>query len=578
MSYQVLARKWRPKKFQDVIGQKHITQSLQNAMTREQVGHAYLLCGTRGIGKTSIARLFAKALRCLNLTDDGNPCHKCDCCQDFETGTSMNIIEIDGASNNSVDNVRELISNIQYAPTIGKYKIYIIDEVHMLTNSAFNALLKTLEEPPSHVIFIMATTEPQKLLGTVLSRCQRFDFKNASVKDLVDHLKEIAKVEGIFFDSDKQIEHICREGQGSVRDTLSLLDQVLNYAPDRKINDIVLTFALGVASRGVLRELAQHLFAGRAKEISLLLENLVNQNVSIKKLSYGILDHIYEIIKNVDSPDQLIKFDLVSPEALEEISTAELFWIYEALAKDLSWALESIDPQRVIDICLQKVALRREFYSLGEVKKKIVDSQTESIAPISKAKLESETDQYQEMAVDLKKPSLTDVKEESLEYRDEELLINEKIFVPNHNNEDSSWDAFIEFVRGVSPPAATNLEQGNLLHPVSKKEEVVDVELVFGPDQKLFYDYLSEEENRKRMSGYVSDYYRIPADNVQLSFKLIDEQKKIEHGFMSKVEVREKHEEEVLNKKKNAFVSHPMILEAEKIFNAKIDKVILDKK
>ena len=197
MAYQVLARKWRPKKFQDVIGQEHVTKSLQNAIAKDKIGHAYMMVGTRGVGKTSVARIFAKAIRCENLTSDINACGTCKACLDFDTETSMNVIEIDGASNNSVDNIRELISNVHYLPTSGRFKVYIIDEVHMLSTNAFNALLKTLEEPPAHVVFIFATTEAQKLLGTVLSRCQRFDFRNVSVARLVEHVKEISKA-GIY--------------------------------------------------------------------------------------------------------------------------------------------------------------------------------------------------------------------------------------------------------------------------------------------------------------------------------------------------------------------------------------------
>lgn len=557
MSYQVLARKWRPKKFQDVIGQKHITQSLQNAILREQVGHAYLLSGTRGIGKTSIARLFAKALRCQKLTDDTNPCGSCDSCQDFETGTSMNVIEIDGASNNSVDNIRDLISNIHYSPTIGKYRIYIIDEVHMLSTNAFNALLKTLEEPPQHVIFILATTEPQKLLGTVLSRCQRFDFKNASIKDLAELLKKIAKEEEIYFESEKQIEHICREGKGSVRDTLSLLDQVLNYTPDRKINDEVLTYSLGVASRGVLNRLVSFILQGQAKEISSLLETLLVQNVSTKKLCFGILEHVFEVIKYVDAPEKLKKLELIDPELLEDISTAELFWVYETLAKDLSWALESLDPQRVMDICLQKVALRRDLYQADPVKKKrlnVTESIPEETREKSQEKSQEKTQAQAEPANE---------------------MVAEK---PQIQAVDNDWDNFIEYVRKVSPPAAVNLEQGNLLHPVQRKSDSVDIELTFGPDQKIFHDYLSETSNRERMSLYASEFFQVQPGAVFFAFQLIDEQKKIEHGFMSKVEVREKEEEEQIKKRKNEFVSHPLIQEAEKIFNSKIDKIILDDK
>jgi DNA polymerase-3 subunit gamma/tau len=175
--YQVLARKWRPKKFNDVIGQEHITKTLVNSIEKNKVAHAYLFTGTRGVGKTTIARIFAKSLRCENRLEDFNPCGECNSCKSIDSSNSLDYVEIDGASNNSVDNIRELIENVNYLPSSGKYKVYVIDEVHMLSNSAFNALLKTLEEPPAHVVFIFATTDPHKLLGTVLSRCQRFDFK-----------------------------------------------------------------------------------------------------------------------------------------------------------------------------------------------------------------------------------------------------------------------------------------------------------------------------------------------------------------------------------------------------------------
>src|SRR5690349_18231976 len=201
MAYQVLARKWRPKQFEEVVGQTHVTRTLQNAIKQEKLAHAYLFTGTRGVGKTSIARLFAKAIRCENRKPDCNPCLVCQSCKDIDSGNSMDYIEIDGASNNSVDDVRSLIENVQYLPTRGKYKIYVIDEVHMLSVSAFNALLKTLEEPPHHAIFMLATTDPQKLLGTVISRTQRYDFKNVPVEQLTQHLMNIAKAEGITFTS-----------------------------------------------------------------------------------------------------------------------------------------------------------------------------------------------------------------------------------------------------------------------------------------------------------------------------------------------------------------------------------------
>jgi DNA polymerase-3 subunit gamma/tau len=237
MAYQVLARKWRPKQFEDVVGQTHVTRALQNSIKLKKLAHAYLFTGTRGVGKTSIARLFSKAIRCENPKPDFNPCLVCQNCKDVDAGNSLDYIEIDGASNNSVDDVRALIENVNYLPAKGQYKIYVVDEVHMLSVSAFNALLKTLEEPPAHVLFILATTDPHKLLGTVLSRCQRYDFKNVPVEILVNHINFIAREEGISFQSPWLIQKLAELGAGSVRDTLSLFDQVLGLSENNKVTD-----------------------------------------------------------------------------------------------------------------------------------------------------------------------------------------------------------------------------------------------------------------------------------------------------------------------------------------------------
>ncbi len=227
MSYMALYRKFRPTEFGDVKGQEHIVTTLKNQIKADRIGHAYLFCGTRGTGKTTIAKIFAKAVNCERPVD-GNPCGECAACRSIAAGTSMNVIEIDAASNNGVDNIREIRDEVAYSPTEGRYKVYIIDEVHMLSIGAFNALLKTLEEPPSYVIFILATTEAHKIPVTILSRCQRYDFRRISAETITARLEELTKAEGVAAE-DKALRYIAKAADGSMRDALSLLDQCIAF-------------------------------------------------------------------------------------------------------------------------------------------------------------------------------------------------------------------------------------------------------------------------------------------------------------------------------------------------------------
>ncbi len=258
-NYQVIARKWRPQVFEDVVGQDHIVRTLKNAIEGDRIAHAYLFVGPRGTGKTSLARIFAKALNCATGVT-ATPCNACPSCETITAGNSMDVIEVDGASNNSVDQIRDLRDDVRYAPTQGKYKIYIIDEVHMLSNQAFNALLKTLEEPPSHVKFVFATTESQKVLPTIVSRCQRFELKPIADSLIAERLGSIAGEEGVDIEPEA-LSAIARLAFGGMRDSQSILDQMISFC-GKKISARDVQEVYGILSEEQVRALAAHLVAG----------------------------------------------------------------------------------------------------------------------------------------------------------------------------------------------------------------------------------------------------------------------------------------------------------------------------
>ena len=306
MSYTALYRKWRPRVFGDVKGQDHIVTTLQNQIRSERIGHAYLFCGTRGTGKTSVAKIFARAVNCEHPVD-GSPCGECPSCRQIQAGTSLNVVEIDAASNNGVENIREIRDQVQYPPTEGKYRVYIIDEVHMLSTGAFNALLKTLEEPPSYVIFILATTEVHKIPITVLSRCQRYDFRRITVDTIADRLKELTDAEGMAVE-DRALRYVAKAGDGSMRDALSLLDQCAAFHYGETLTYENVLDVLGAVHNRVFRELFGALRNGQTKECILKLEEMVIQG---RELSQFVADFIWFlrnllILKTADEAEELL--------------------------------------------------------------------------------------------------------------------------------------------------------------------------------------------------------------------------------------------------------------------------------
>ncbi len=359
MSYTALYRKWRPTAFSDVKGQDAIVQTLKNQITAQRIGHAYLFCGTRGTGKTSIAKIFARAVNCEHPVD-GSPCNECAICQAIASGSSMNVVEIDAASNNGVENIREIREQVQYPPTEGRYRVYIIDEVHMLSTGAFNALLKTLEEPPSYVIFILATTEVHKIPVTVLSRCQRYDFKRITLDTLTARLKELTQAEEIPVE-DRALAYIARAADGSMRDALSLLDQCVAFHYGTLLTYDNVLDVLGAVDTTVFSQLLRAVLAKDTAQCIRSLEEMVVQG---RELGQFVNDFIWYlrnllVLKSTDDAEDMLDISRENLKLLKEesgMADSETLTRYIRIFSELSGQLRYATQKRVlIEVALIKL-------------------------------------------------------------------------------------------------------------------------------------------------------------------------------------------------------------------------------
>lgn len=351
MSYTALYRKWRPTSFEEVRGQDHIVKTLKNQINSGRIGHAYLFCGTRGTGKTSIAKIFARAVNCEHPVD-GSPCGECSMCRQIAEGASLNVVEIDAASNNGVENIRDIREQVQYPPTDGRYRVYIIDEVHMLSIGAFNALLKTLEEPPSYVIFILATTEVHKIPITILSRCQRYDFKRISIDTIAGRLAELTQAEQIDVD-DRALRYVARAADGSMRDALSLLDQCVAFRFGEKLTYDNVLEVLGAVDNRVFSKLFQAVLASDTKACIREIEEMIIQGRDLSQLVNDFVWYMRNLLiaKTTDEPGDMLDMSEENLAVLKEEAAGvdtETLMRYIRIFSELSGQLRYASQKRIL--------------------------------------------------------------------------------------------------------------------------------------------------------------------------------------------------------------------------------------
>lgn len=351
MSYTALYRKWRPTSFEEVRGQDHIVKTLKNQINSGRIGHAYLFCGTRGTGKTSIAKIFARAVNCEHPVD-GSPCGECSMCRQIAEGASLNVVEIDAASNNGVENIRGIREQVQYPPTDGRYRVYIIDEVHMLSIGAFNALLKTLEEPPSYVIFILATTEVHKIPITILSRCQRYDFKRISIDTIAGRLAELTQAEQIDVD-DRALRYVARAADGSMRDALSLLDQCVAFHFGEKLTYDNVLEVLGAVDNRVFSKLFQAVLVSDTKACIREIEEMIIQGRDLSQLVNDFVWYMRNLLiaKTTDEPGDMLDMSEENLAVLKEEAAGvdtETLMRYIRIFSELSGQLRYASQKRIL--------------------------------------------------------------------------------------------------------------------------------------------------------------------------------------------------------------------------------------
>ena len=545
MSYLVLARKYRPQTFDRVIEQDHVTRTLSNAISANRVAHAVLFAGPRGTGKTTVARILAKAMNCK-----GGPipalCNKCRSCREITSGNAVDVFEIDGASNNSVDQIRELRDHIKYMPAHSTYKIYIIDEVHMLSMPAFNALLKTLEEPPPHVMFIFATTEPQKIPITILSRCQRHDFRRLSLKSMIEHMAYICQEEN-FKIPQESLVLIGREATGSMRDALSLLDQVLSCFKGSVSHEQILEI-LGVIDRKYVFDLCSTILRGDVAGILDALDDCYHRGYDLKKLFANLLEYLRNLLvvkmgRNVAKPVDLPENELVQmAELVREIPVAVLDQIFDQLFREEASIRLSSDPKLALEMAFIRLNQMKPALPIDELIDKLDQLRQENHSPSDGRPAKN-------------KPDVTPPAFESKQQREGEHLdpASEQPAAADDplNDLDATWSRLYEIISKKNPSVGASLSRCRL-----KQVSATQIEIEVS-DNGFTLNMLRREKNMTALKKICAAYFGEEKDIVLTS----------PSGPGDERPKKKSQNDHALKQKA---LSHPLVADAIEIFNGKL--------
>ncbi|WP_066195124.1 MULTISPECIES: DNA polymerase III subunit gamma/tau [Gracilibacillus] len=476
MGYQALYRVWRPKNFEDVVGQVHITRTLQNAIMQNKFTHAYLFSGPRGTGKTSAAKIFAKAVNCQN-GPDLEPCNQCDACKGIQDGSIADVVEIDAASNNGVEQIRDIRDKVKYAPSVVSYKVYIIDEVHMLSIGAFNALLKTLEEPPKHVIFILATTEPHKIPLTIISRCQRFDFKRISQAAMVDRMKKIVEAEEIAV-SDEALEAVALSAEGGMRDALSLLDQAVSYSEDQVEIDDVLAVT-GSVSQTKLANVVKAMQENEVNQSIMEIDQLIQEGKDPGRFVFDLIYYLRDILLYQTAPSlkDVLERAIVDDTFEQLAAQLEADWIQQAI-KELNQCQQEIrwtnSPKVFIEVSILKIChqgqIRQVPAQIPQVDQlnERISQLEQQLQQLQKQPSQPQTEQRPQQPQQ-KRSNTSSRNSYKVPYDRIRHVLNEAS-KPAIQKVRSQWSVFMEALKRQSAPAHATIQNSK---PSAASDEVV---------------------------------------------------------------------------------------------------------